>query len=183
MRDVPGGLLIPDKYLYGKEHGGWVQLMKHFEAERLLCAAMYLGQAETAFADLCAYANSRIQFGQPIGKFQLIQEKVCRDKIILRACAIWCSVLLGSTTRASLSASMRIFASCSALKAIGRFATMASRSLAVWAIAPTSYAAFVARCRVGRIGAGSSEILTKTIAKDVLREAGQYGGGTRALGI
>lgn len=128
---------IPDKYLYGKEHGGWVQLMKHFEAERLLCAAMYLGQAETAFADLCAYANSRIQFGQPIGKFQLIQERCAATRSFLRACAIWCSVLLGSTTRASLSASMRIFASCSALKAIGRFATMASRSLAVWAIAPT----------------------------------------------
>lgn len=84
----------------------------------------------------------------------------------------------------SYPASMRIFASCSALKAIGRFATMASRSLAVWAIAPTIVCAFVGAMPVsGRIGAGSSEILTKTIAKDVLREAGQYGGGTRALGI
>ena len=175
---------IPDKYLYGKEHGGWVQLMKHFEAERLLCAAMYLGQAETAFADLCAYANSRIQFGQPIGKFQLIQEKVCRDKIILESMR---NMVFRTAWEYDQGKSIRIDANiCKLLCTEGNWQICDDgiqilgglgyctdhRMQRLWRDA-----------RVGRIGAGSSEILTKTIAKDVLREAGQYGGGTRALGI
>ena len=175
---------IPDTYLYGKEHGGWVQLMKHFEAERLLCAAMYLGQAETAFADLCAYANSRIQFGQPIGKFQLIQEKVRRDKIILESMR---NMVFRTAWEYDQGKSIRIDANISKLlctegnwqicddgiQILGGLGYCTDhRMQRLWRDA-----------RVGRIGAGSSEILTKTIAKDVLREAGQYGGGTRALGI
>lgn len=67
---------VDDKDLIGVEGQGFMQLMKNFEIERLIVAARTLGYAEAAFEDAVQYANQRIQFGQKIGSFQLIQEKL-----------------------------------------------------------------------------------------------------------
>ncbi|WP_258361133.1 acyl-CoA dehydrogenase [Moorella sulfitireducens (nom. illeg.)] len=67
---------IEEKDIVGREGYGFIQLMKNFEVERLLMAAIALGQAECAFEDAARYANQRVQFGKPIGTFQLIQEKL-----------------------------------------------------------------------------------------------------------
>lgn len=67
---------IEEKDMVGEEGRGFIQLMKNFEIERLLMGAICLGQAECAFEDAARYANQRVQFGVPIGSFQLIQEKL-----------------------------------------------------------------------------------------------------------
>jgi len=60
--------------LLGEKGMGFMQLMKNFEIERLLICAQALGLAEAAMEDAAAYAAQRIQFNQPIYKFQLVQE-------------------------------------------------------------------------------------------------------------
>lgn len=60
--------------LLGEKGMGFIQLMKNFEIERLLICAQALGLAEAAMEDAAAYAGKRVQFDQPIYKFQLIQE-------------------------------------------------------------------------------------------------------------
>ncbi len=67
---------LPQDALVGTVNNGWFQLMKNFEIERLALVAVCLGGAQAAFEDAAYYANQRIQFGQPIGKFQLIQKKL-----------------------------------------------------------------------------------------------------------
>jgi len=67
---------VDESALVGVEGEGFMQLMTNFEVERLLMAASLLGMAECAFGDAAKYANQRIQFGKPIGSFQLIQEKI-----------------------------------------------------------------------------------------------------------
>lgn len=67
---------IEEKDLFGEEGKGFIQLMKNFEIERLMLSAGCLGAAQCAFDDAARYANQRIQFGKPIGSFQLIQEKL-----------------------------------------------------------------------------------------------------------
>lgn len=67
---------IEETALVGQEGNGFIQLMKNFEMERLLIAAWAVGYAQAAFEDAIRYANQRIQFGQKIGVFQLIQEKL-----------------------------------------------------------------------------------------------------------
>lgn len=67
---------VDESALVGVEGAGFMQLMANFEVERLLMAASLLGMAECAFGDAARYANARIQFGKPIGSFQLIQEKI-----------------------------------------------------------------------------------------------------------
>ncbi len=67
---------IEEKDLVGEEGKGFIQLMKNFEIERLMLSAGCLGASACAFADAARYANQRVQFGKPIGAFQLIQEKL-----------------------------------------------------------------------------------------------------------
>ena len=74
---------LPDSALVGEKGKGFLQLMKNFEVERLVIAANALGYAQCAFNDAATYANQRIAFGQPIGRFQLIQEMITENQIRL----------------------------------------------------------------------------------------------------
>lgn len=67
---------LPESCLVGVKGAGFKQLMRNFELERLVIAANCLGQAQCAFDDAAAYAAQRVQFGKPIGSFQLIQLKL-----------------------------------------------------------------------------------------------------------
>lgn len=72
---------LDESDLVGVEGNGFMQLMVNFEVERLLMASSLLGMAECAFEDAARYANQRIQFGKPIGAFQLTQEKITYSKL------------------------------------------------------------------------------------------------------
>jgi hypothetical protein len=52
-----------------------------FSMERTGVAAMALGIIEECLEVCVAYAKDRVQFGQPIGEFQLIQEKLARMEV------------------------------------------------------------------------------------------------------
>lgn len=72
---------VEEKDIFGKKDGGFFQLMKNFEVERLSIATASLGMAQCAYNDAIAYANQREQFGKPIGKNQMIQEMLCHMRI------------------------------------------------------------------------------------------------------
>ena len=67
---------LEESDMVGKEGYGFIHLMKNFEIERLVIAAYSMGMARCAFEDAVKYANQRVQFGQSIGNFQMIQEKI-----------------------------------------------------------------------------------------------------------
>lgn len=67
---------VDESCLVGVKGEGFAQLMKNFELERIMTATQSLGLAEAAFEDAASYAAQRVQFGKPIGSFQLIQEKL-----------------------------------------------------------------------------------------------------------
>jgi alkylation response protein AidB-like acyl-CoA dehydrogenase len=52
-----------------------------FATERAAVAAMALGIIERCLSLSVDYANDRVQFGRPIGEFQLIQDKLARMEI------------------------------------------------------------------------------------------------------
>lgn len=72
---------IEESDLVGVEGEGFIQLMKNFEVERLTVCAGTLGMAECAFEDAARYANQRVQFGEKIGSFQLVQQKIAEMAI------------------------------------------------------------------------------------------------------
>lgn len=67
---------IPAKNLVGAENKGVYILMSGLDLERLVLASGPLGLMQAACDLSFEYAHLRKQFGQPIGKFQLIQGKM-----------------------------------------------------------------------------------------------------------
>ena len=67
---------VPETCMLGEKGNGFLQLMKNFELERIMLASHSLGLAKAALEEAAAYAGQRQAFGQPIGNFQLIQEKL-----------------------------------------------------------------------------------------------------------
>lgn len=62
--------------LVGTEGDAWKQLMAGLNFERLVCAAIFLGNGRRAFVDALDYVRQREQFGQPIGSFQAIKHRI-----------------------------------------------------------------------------------------------------------
>ena len=69
---------IPKENLLGKEGDGFKICMSQLDDTRLGCAAGGLGVAQACIDAVLQYANERQQFGQPIGKFQMIQDMVAQ---------------------------------------------------------------------------------------------------------
>ena len=53
-----------------------MQTMANFTRERIANVSGVIATAVNAFEDACAYANQREQFGQQIGRFELVQEMI-----------------------------------------------------------------------------------------------------------
>lgn len=72
---VYDNVAVPEENILGGPEGlnnGWKYMVDLLNDERVLLAAGGLGIAEAAYEDALQYAKERVQFGQPIGKFQAI---------------------------------------------------------------------------------------------------------------
>jgi acyl-CoA dehydrogenase len=71
-------VIIPKANVVGKVNEGWTNVLATLEFERCCLSAINCGAAQGATDMALAYAKERHQFGQPIGKFQLIKQKLAR---------------------------------------------------------------------------------------------------------
>ena len=67
---------IPRDALLGQWDGAWPVLVHGSAVERLCIAAWLCGMARTVIDDLIQFACHRVQFGQPISRFQAIQHQI-----------------------------------------------------------------------------------------------------------
>jgi isovaleryl-CoA dehydrogenase len=67
---------VPAENLVGREHGGVAIVMSGLDLERAMIAPICLGVAERALELSIEYAKTRVQFGRPIGDFQMIQSRL-----------------------------------------------------------------------------------------------------------
>jgi alkylation response protein AidB-like acyl-CoA dehydrogenase len=77
LRDVR----VPRDRLMGTLNEGWKVLNGHMERERAGLAARAVGAAQSVLDEAVAYAQTRTQFGQAIGKFQAISHKLASMQI------------------------------------------------------------------------------------------------------
>jgi alkylation response protein AidB-like acyl-CoA dehydrogenase len=70
------GVFVPDENLLGEPGGGFPVLGSALDTGRFSVAARCVGQAQRAIDLAVPYAMQRQAFGQKIGEFQLIQQKV-----------------------------------------------------------------------------------------------------------
>jgi alkylation response protein AidB-like acyl-CoA dehydrogenase len=85
---------IPKENILGQQGDGFHQMLKTLDGGRLSIAAMGLGGAQGAYEMALKYARERVQFGQPISKFQAVAFKLadcaveieCARNILYKAC-------------------------------------------------------------------------------------------------
>ena len=69
------GVFVPDECRLG-EGGGFLNAYQSLTVDRVFTAALAVGNAQAAYDAALRYARERVQFGQPIGKFQAVQFKL-----------------------------------------------------------------------------------------------------------
>jgi alkylation response protein AidB-like acyl-CoA dehydrogenase len=67
---------VPEKNLVGVRGEGFKQFLAVLDGGRIAIGAMGVGIAQACLDAALKYAKERVQFGQPIGKFQAIQFKL-----------------------------------------------------------------------------------------------------------
>jgi len=85
---------IPRENILGQKGDGFRQMLATLDGGRLSIAAMGVGGAQGAYEAALKYAKNRIQFGQPISKFQAIAFKLtdcaveieCARNLLYKAC-------------------------------------------------------------------------------------------------
>jgi len=159
---------LPPHYLLG-EIGSGTKCLREILAEiRIMTGALAIGIATAAYQDALEYANTRIQFGKPVGKFQAIQLKFADMAVKLetaKSYVLYAASLSDSNQpRQKESMIAKLYASeCAA-----SICDEASRVLASYGYA-TEYnmERYLRDVRFTLIGGGTSEILKINIAKEM----------------
>lgn len=76
---------VPEENLIGEEGRGFPYLMEILGGARISHSARSLGLAQAAYESSLQYAQERVQFGQPIAKFQAIAFKLARIAMEIQA--------------------------------------------------------------------------------------------------
>jgi alkylation response protein AidB-like acyl-CoA dehydrogenase len=91
------------------------------ESERGLIFATQLGAAERVISDAVARANSRQQFGQPIGDFQAVSHRLANMRFEHEAARVLlyrAAAMIGNGDRATMEAAMSKLAASEAVASI-----------------------------------------------------------------
>jgi short-chain 2-methylacyl-CoA dehydrogenase len=70
------GARVPEGHLLGPRGNGFKQFLEILDGGRISLAAMGVGLAQGCYDLASEYAQNREQFGQPIARFQAVQEKL-----------------------------------------------------------------------------------------------------------
>lgn len=68
--------IIPQDHLIGKRGAGYLEVLEILSRTRVTAAAISVGIARVCLESSLAYAKQRVQFGQPLSKFQAIRFKL-----------------------------------------------------------------------------------------------------------
>jgi len=80
---------VPVSNLIGKENEGVKCVMSGLDLERAAIAPIAVGMAERALELSVEYAKSRIQFGEPIANFQMIQSRLAEMSVLVDTMRIY----------------------------------------------------------------------------------------------
>ncbi len=158
--------------LGGREGQGFKTAMKVLDRGRIHIAAVCIGVAERLIRDMVRYAKDRVQFGQPIGEFQLVQAMLADSRA--EAYAARCMVL-DAARRKDAGESISTEASCCKYFASEMVGRVADRAVQIHGgsgyIADFGVERFYRDVRLFRLYEGTSQIQQLVIARNMLREA------------
>ncbi len=163
---------IPTENVLGREGAGFKQFLEILDGGRISIGAMAVGLGQAALDAALQYAQTREQFGQPIGNFQAIQFKLADMATQLEAARLLVY------KAAVLKDRKRPFGKEAAMAKL--FASEVGEMCAYQAIQIHGGVGYVVEGQVERmyrdvrlttIGEGTSEIQRLVIARQMLKEA------------
>ena len=184
-RGCPTGELIfedcrvPAENLVGGEDRGIGVVMSGLDIERAFLALPYIGSAQRCLDLSVDYANTRKQFGEPIGSFQMIQAMLADMYTDLEAAR-------GLAYRALLACEglerggggrgdIHKICAASVLKCADMTASVTDKAVQIHGgsgfITETEVNRHYRNARIGSIGGGTNEIRRIIIAEELLRAA------------
>jgi len=173
VQDVRVGMdqLLGGEAALNKGGGGREGAKSTFQTERSGVAAMALGMVDRCLELSLKYARERVQFGRPIGEYQLIQDKLARMEVARMNLQ---NLVFRTIELASFGKTMT-FAEASAMKLYAARAAVEVAMEAVQVYGGNGYMSeyvveqFARDAKVLQIYAGTDEIQIRAIAKDLLR--------------
>ncbi|HEX7970596.1 MAG TPA: acyl-CoA dehydrogenase family protein [Stellaceae bacterium] len=166
--------LVPaDALLGGKEGQGFKTAMKVLDRGRIHIAAVCVGVAERLIRDMVRYARERVQFGQPIGEFQLVQAMLADSRAEAYAAR---SMVRDAARRKSAGEPVSTEASCCKYFASEMVGRVADRAVQIYGgagyIADYGIERLYRDVRLFRIYEGTSQIQQLIIARETLKRGG-----------
>ena len=162
-----------DALLGGREGQGFKTAMKVLDRGRIHIAAVCIGVAERLLRDALRYAKERVQFGQPIGEFQLVQAMLADSRAELYAAR---SMVLDAARRKDAGENISTEAACCKYFASEMVGRVADRAVQIHGgsgyVADFGIERFYRDVRLFRLYEGTSQIQQIVIARNMLREAG-----------
>ena len=164
---------LPDAQVLGEVDGGFAVMNEWLYATRITVATMAVGRARRVFDLMLAYAATRKQFGQPIGKFQGVGFQLA-DSITEIDAADWLTLAAAWRLDQDLPANREI--ASAKVYASEMLARVTDRAIQVHGgmglMDDLPLERFWRDARVERIWDGTSEIQRHIIARDLLRPFG-----------
>ncbi len=173
LTDVRVGMdrLLGGKAALERKGGGRESAKGTFQTERSGVAAMALGIVDRCLELSLKYARERVQFGQPIGEFQLIQEKLARMEVA----RMNLQNLVFRIVELTAHGKTMSFAEASAMKLYAARAAVEVAMEAVQVYGGNGYMSeyvveqLARDSKVLQIYAGTDEIQIRAIARDLLK--------------
>jgi acyl-CoA dehydrogenase len=164
---------VPAHALLGAKEGqGFKTAMKVLDRGRIHIAAVCVGVAERLIRDMVRYAKERVQFGQPIGEFQLVQAMLADSRTEAYAAR---SMVLDAAKRKDAGETVSTEASCCKYFASEMVGRVADRAVQIHGgsgyIADFGIERFYRDVRLFRLYEGTSQIQQLVIARNMLRAA------------
>ncbi len=162
---------VPRRNILGSEGAGFRLGMNRVNVNRLLHCPTMVGMARLAYESSLAYAQSRVQGGGPIARFQAIQHMLADMAAALHACE---SMALATARNADAGRDIRAEAAMCKLFVSERCFEVADKAMQIHGNVGVTLGHPVEQAfrslRLFRIVTGTSEIQRNTIAKSILAD-------------
>ncbi len=176
MRGSPTGEIffenvkLSEDRVLGKIGKGKEIILSGLNSERIILSFIFIGILKRAMELSLKYANERKQFGQNLGEFEMIQEKIAYMYTKFRTSKLLCNYALKSLK----SSNMNVIDAAAAILYTAESAEYAAReSIQIHGgygyIRGSEVERLLRDAILGQIGAGTTEIRKKLVASGLLK--------------
>lgn len=161
---------VPRDRLLSTLNGGWDDIMRGLNLERLCLAAAASGNCRRIISTAAAFARDRIQFGKVITEYQAISHKLADMRILAETAQV-----LTYRVAEMLDAGLNPLTETAIAKVVATENNFRCADFGMQVMGGAGYMMdsemqmYLRDSRVGTIGGGTSEIMRNVIARQMLR--------------